>query len=253
MVYKLKAMDMWYRHLPGAYIVEQEHQILDKLLPLMPGACLLQIGGPSDGQLVAASSIKAKYYLSTEHVPSHSGQRVQVDLHALPILEDSVDVVVIVHLMGFCHQPSQLLQEAYRCLKPGGQLIILGFNHWSFWSLLRMRKRRKGYPWQGHFQSVYQLRRWLYRIGYHVMMSRTLCFFPPEHKRRSDKWQHFIETFAKICLPGVGSVYYVVAQKQAIGSDPLVSDWLHKKLSIKEIRPEPSYMKPEQFDSRKVK
>lgn len=251
MVYKLKAMDMWYRHLPGRYIIEQEKRLLDSLLPLMPGDNLLQIGGPSDGQLLSASVIKNKSYLHPEHVPNHDDNRLQVDLSALPVQSDSVDVVVLVHLMGFCEEPRLLLEEVYRCLKPGGQLVVLGFNYWGLWSLLRFNKNRKGYPWQGRFQSVYQVRRWLYRASFQVLMSRTLCFFPPEKKKRSMKWLHRLEKMMEIVIPGAGSVYMALAQKRATGSDPLVANWLQDKLAVKKARPEPSYMKRQRFPLKK--
>lgn len=238
-------MDMWYRQLPGTLLLESERQMLDKLLPLMPGDFLLQIGGPSDLHLVSASPIKGKFYMNHEYIPSGYDTRIQTSLESLPIVTDSVDVIVLVHLMGFCKHPKHLLQEAYRCLKPGGQLIVFGFNYWSIWSWERLRKKRKGYPWQGHFQSAYQVKRWLYSMGYHVMMGRTLFFLPPVKKRPSARVQHVCETFGKICCPGIGGVYFIAAQKQQSCSDTLIGDWLNENLTVKKVRAEPSYMKRE--------
>lgn len=47
------------------------------------------------------------------------------DLHALPLKDNRVDVVVISQSLHHVEEPSRVLEEAYRILAPGGRLLVL--------------------------------------------------------------------------------------------------------------------------------
>jgi len=55
----------------------------------------------------------------------------------LPIACDSVDVLILPHLLEFQNQPYLALAEAERVLKPGGELHIFGLNPWSIDRIFR--------------------------------------------------------------------------------------------------------------------
>ena len=240
MEYRTKAMDLWYRQLPGALIAEKERKLLDQLLPQIPGQFLVQIGGPSDLNLVESSPIQAKYYMSCECVPGGFDTRVQLNLQCLPLVPHSIDVIVIAHLLGFSQDPYCLLEEAFHSLKPGGSLFVLGFNKLGMWSFERYLRGRKGYPWAGKFQSALTVKRWLRHFGCSIVLSKTLCFLPPLEERPAKKWVEASDSIGSTCFPGMGSVYFVNAVKRKVGGHLLLADWLRRRVSIKSSVVEPT-------------
>lgn len=63
--------------------------------------------------------------------PSQDYASVRGDASVLPIATDSVDLLVLPHVLEFEDNPHQVLSEAGRVLKPEGHMIVLGFNPWS--------------------------------------------------------------------------------------------------------------------------
>ena len=53
--------------------------------------------------------------------------------HELPIATQSIDLVVLPHVLEFADEPHQILREVDRVLMPEGRLVIVGFNPWSLW------------------------------------------------------------------------------------------------------------------------
>lgn len=85
---------------------------------------------------------------------------------AWPIAEYSIDTLVLQHALEFSQYPRQLLQEATRCIRPGGHLLILGMNPWSSWGL---RSRFSSQPLR-HSRGFRAGRvcRWLRGMGFAV-------------------------------------------------------------------------------------
>jgi SAM-dependent methyltransferase len=192
----------------------------------------LQIGGPSDLSLVRSAHFLHKTYLSTEFVSSVHSARIQSSLAALPLLTGTVDAVVLAHLLEFADSPLQLLQEIHRVLSPEGQLFLLSFNPMSLWGLARIKRNKRGFPWSGNFYSNVKIKRWLQASGYSIVAHKTLCFRPPMHDtHQSRRWQ-FLETLGACCLPGLGAVNFIVAQKNEIAMTPLTNTVRRRRVKV---------------------
>jgi SAM-dependent methyltransferase len=229
--YQLKAMDMWFRTLPGALVVDMELKELDRFLPAIPGQIAIQIGGPSNLRLLQKSNMRHVYYCSDQPAWMGDGTRLQCDFSALPFDSDSVNLIILTHALSFVDEPIKLLEEIYRVLKPGGQLILLGFNRFSWWSVVRRKRKQIGYPWMGQFYSIRQVKRWLSQCGYGLIVNKSFCFFPPLKKRPSSKWINLGEVLGQVFIPKMGAVHLVYAQKKVAGANPLV------KLLAEKIKP----------------
>jgi SAM-dependent methyltransferase len=51
-----------------------------------------------------------------------------IDLYDWPVQNDSLDYIVMPHVLEFSQDPHAVLREAARCLRPGGYLSLTAFN-----------------------------------------------------------------------------------------------------------------------------
>lgn len=235
MEYQIKAMDMWFRTLPGALVVEMEFKELDRLLPSIPGEVAVQIGGPSNLRLLQKSKMRHVYYCSDQRAGLGDGTCLQCDYHALPFESNSINLIILSHAIEFAKQPQQLLEEIYRVLRPGGQLLLFGFNRWSGWSLVRRLRHYKGYPWHGRFHSMWQVKKWLHTLGYGIVANKSFCFIPPCTKRPSATWIKLNEVLGQVFIPKMGAVHLIYAQKKVAGTTPLATLWTAKPKRLPKV------------------
>lgn len=153
-------MELWFQHLPGSMLIDVETQQLSTWLSTITGDHLLQIGGPSDLQLVKSGHLAHKIYLSTQLITSSNASCIQSNVDELPIKPQSIDVVVLAHLLEFAHSPQHLLQEIHQTLTPNGQVLILAFNPISLWGISRLSRGKRGFPWSGQFYSQGKIKGW---------------------------------------------------------------------------------------------
>ena len=66
------------------------------------------------------------------------GAAVAADPLQLPLASQSVDLVVLPHVLETHNNPHQVLRESERVLMPEGQLVVSGFNTVSLWRLRQM-------------------------------------------------------------------------------------------------------------------
>jgi ubiquinone/menaquinone biosynthesis C-methylase UbiE len=49
---------------------------------------------------------------------------LQYDAHAIPLVNNSVDVILCTEVLEHCHAPHKVIDEFYRILRPNGKLIL---------------------------------------------------------------------------------------------------------------------------------
>jgi len=209
----LRQMDLWYRSALGSALLDAERAKLDKCLPEYFGQHFLQIGGPSETFLFHKSPILHRMRLSPEFVPVFRGPSIQGNFHELPFLSDSVDVVLLPHVLEFDSQPQKILQEIYTALVPEGHVLILGFNPYSLWGLNKYLRRKKTLPWRGHFRSAAQVCRWLKHMGFTIEEQSSLFFRVPYKTEKALKKNFFLEAIGRLLWPSCGAVYFIIAKK----------------------------------------
>jgi len=190
---------------------------------------LLQIGGPSDLSLVRSSTVRHQVYFSLDGAVSAGVPSIQGELEHLPLQAECVDVVLLVHALSCTQDPRRVLSQLYTALRPGGQLLILGFNPWSLWGLSRFFSHQDGFPWAGRFHSAWQIRRDLRAIQYQLIAAHTFCFHRPSNRNTTWSSAQVTETLGSLLLPGCGGVYMILAQKEAAGMMPLADAWAVRK------------------------
>ena len=85
---------------------------------------------------------------------------VQATAGRLPFQSESIDTLLLPHVLEFVADRHQVLREAERVLKPEGQLFILGLNPWSPLRLFSLPKRPPSF-WRSYLIDPSQLLDWL--------------------------------------------------------------------------------------------
>src|SRR6476620_6803838 len=121
------ALASWLTSPAGLYVRTWEEAQLAALTTNIFGFNAVQIGVPEiDG--LAASRMPHRWIADTD-IPRCSGLQAVVmhDFAELPFATQSLDLVVLPHVLEFAHEPHQILREVERVLIPEGQIIVTGF------------------------------------------------------------------------------------------------------------------------------
>jgi SAM-dependent methyltransferase len=210
----------WLDTPQGNYVLGWEQARLDIVLADIFGFNAVQIGFPQV-DFLRANRMPFRFYCC-----DRAGVAVQSDPHHLPFATNSLDLVVLPHVLEFDANPHQILREVDRVLVPEGSAVVVGFNPFSLWGLRRMLAGRSGEaPWQGRYISVPRLRDWFALLGHETRAGAFGCYAPPV---RQEKWLarwHFMEAAGDRWWPIAGGVYVVQAIKRQPGMRLIMPKW----------------------------
>jgi len=213
----------WYQDTIGARLIDAERAELAGILPRLYGYHLVFMGDPGLTSLVRPSLIQHQILIDPEATAALSPlSRCEATLSALPLLSDSVDVVVLNHLLEHISDPHEVLREANRVLIPEGHLVITGFNPISWWGGWHaIQKWRKKVPPEGKMLSPNRLKDWLKLLNFQIVGGRTFCYRPPlRHEGLYEKLS-FLDSWGERWCPYWGGAYTLVAVKRVIPLTPI--------------------------------
>jgi SAM-dependent methyltransferase len=216
------ALRDWYASPPGEALADDLCGYLESVVPQLFGYHALRIGdlGPSRDPLAGSRII----------------HRVQLDLvlpaqllaqpRALPVQADTLDLVVLTHVLEFCSDPHGVLREVDRTLVPEGHVIIIGFNPISFMGLRRLAARNRGSaPWRGRYYTAWRVRDWLQLLGYDVLDTVSAGFRPPLRQAGLLRRLRAMETLGARFWPILGGAFVILARKRVATLTPLRPRW----------------------------
>ncbi len=232
----------WFSTPLGKLVIKQERHILEQVLPDLFGYHFMQIGLVHESGLLECTRINhhfiAQLNEETEVVP---GAAVRCQADALPIASDSIDVVVMSHVLEFSETPHKILREIERVLIGEGHLIIVGFNPWSLFGLWRLLLAwRDEPPWCGHFFTYNRIRDWFTLLDFELISLNRTFYRPPFQNQKFMGKLQFMEKIGKYCWKAFGGVYVVVIRKQVIPLTPVKDLWSKRRSMIKSSIAEPS-------------
>ncbi|HLU76688.1 MAG TPA: class I SAM-dependent methyltransferase [Burkholderiales bacterium] len=219
----------WFGTPKGAYVLEWELTQFDNAVEDVFGFIAVQVGSPKLD------------FLRANRVPVRTciggpGCGVLGEPFALPLASQSVDLIVLPHVLEFSAMPHQILREAERVLRPEGHIVISGFNPLSLWGVKRMISHRRGeYPWSGDFIGLLRLRDWLKLLGFELNGGRFGCYAPPFSTTKWLQRFSFMESAGDRWWPIAGGVYVVRAVKRVYGMRLLQPDWKNGKKRTKKV------------------
>ncbi|MBS0287535.1 MAG: class I SAM-dependent methyltransferase [Proteobacteria bacterium] len=227
MVSEKKSHHVWYQQGAGNRFATAEHDELTKILPTLYGYHLLFLGEPGLSDLVSSSLISHRVLINP-HINKESSAMSNLPgaLEALPILSDSVDVVVLSHTLEQAANPHEVLRESHRVLIPEGHLVITGFNPLSLWGAWYSSKKLVGsISRQGKMLSPNRVKDWLKLLNFQIIGGRMFYFRPPIVNEKLNQKLFFMEKCGQTCWPFFGGAYTLVAVKRVIPLTPVRAKW----------------------------
>lgn len=218
------ALGSWLDTPAGRRVRQWEQDRLNGLTADIFGFNAVQIGLPQINAL-HANRMPNKWLTDTFIPPSEVAEGtmpvvVVHDFSDLPFASQSLDLIVLPHVLEFAEEPHQVLREVERVLIPEGQVIICGFNPASLWGMRQAVGRLSGahfMPGDGEFISLYRMKDWLKLLNMEVSRGHFGCYVPPCH---TDKWLDrfdFLNRAGDRWWPALGAVYIVQAIKRVRG------------------------------------
>ena len=228
----ITVIDDWLTSPQGLYVMTWEHNKIDAVVDDLFGYNALQIGLPQFHLL-------ANNRMPLRQIAGESGAvNVVCDLRELPFPANSIDLIVMPHVLEFHEDPHQILREVERILIPDGQLVITGFNPLSLWGLRRkLPKCPGGFPMNGNYISVLRLRDWLQLLSFEVDRGNFGCYAPPFHQERWLNRCHFMEIAGDRWWSFAGGVYLLRAIKRIHGMRLIMPTLRSEKRQAKVLRP----------------
>ena len=162
------ALQQWFDGRLGNSVLSMERNQVSRILPDLFGYHILQVGQRADAHLLDSSRIHHRIVTSgIATAGTAQNPHLVCKCTALPVATESMDVVVLPHLLEFAENPHQILRETERALIGEGHVIILGFNPWSLFGLWRLFLAwRDQPPWHGRYIGLTRLKDWLTLLGF---------------------------------------------------------------------------------------
>lgn len=172
---------------PTPYIGAFRHEArrVGALMPMGQGALVWPVAGP--------------------------GLTVLVDEGQLPLPDNVVDRLMVVHCLETAERVQPFLHEIWRVLAPQGRLLMVVPNRASVWARFDTTPFGHGRPY-----SRGQLERLLVSERFTPLEWGQALFVPPVEKRIVLKSATAIERLGSRISPGLGGVIIVEASKQLV-------------------------------------
>ena len=169
----------WFSTPQGAYVLDWELAQFDSAVDDVFGFRAVQVGLP-EVDFLRQNRIPYRFSLALE-----PGAALAADPLQLPLASQSVDLVVLPHVLEGHHNPHDVLREAERVLMPEGQVVISGFNTASLWRAAPAVRARAATarPGTRKFIGLLRLRDWLRVLGFELNGGKFGCYAPPFRRR----------------------------------------------------------------------
>ena len=155
----------------GKLLKAMEAQYLARAITSSCKQRQLQIGGLGwEVDFIDCSLYQNYVILDGKNVGCDCALKINAKAYSLPIQSESIDLVILPHLLEFDAQRFQTMREINRILKPGGEIIILNFNPLSISVRCQFLWDKKlASSWRAHFIFRSRLLDWLKLMNYEVL------------------------------------------------------------------------------------
>lgn len=217
----------WFSSPLGERFVSAEAQVLGRIVPDLFGFHLVQVGHVPGLELARLCRVRRFHLLDLTLWPPPESL-CSAEPEYLPVRSDSVDAVVLPHVLELCREPHQALREVDRILVPEGHLVLSGLNPLSAWGL-RMLLHRKRIPWGARMLPVGRLRDWLALLGFDTLRADFFCHALPIAHQGAFRHLQKLDVPGSRVVPLLCGGYVLLARKRVSTLIPLRPRWLPKR------------------------
>ncbi|MBA4143822.1 MAG: methyltransferase domain-containing protein [Nitrosospira sp.] len=210
----------WFEACLGQYLLEREQNYFDKAVADVFGYNAIQIGFPPY-DFLRANRMPLQFCAAEEE-----GGAVRAAPDFLPIENNSIDLVLLPHVLEFSSNPHQILREVQRVLMPEGLVMVCGFNPRSLWGVRGLfGSVKEDFPWRGNFIALPRLKDWLTLLDFEITEDRLCCYAPPFSQEKWLKRFNFMEAAGDRWWRFSGGVYFLTAVKRVHGMRVIKPEW----------------------------
>lgn len=224
------ALHDWYRTDLGQALLAVEQRLIDRRLTDCFGYHLLQLGVDSQLALFRESRVQRTFKAGLDdrterEIAADGVPFARCDVEALPFESDSLDVVIVHHVLEFAADPHAVLRELQRVTVPQGRILLVGFNPWSLFGL-RMAggHLRRDSIWRNHLLSAARISDWLQLLGFESDRIEFGFHRPP--LQRAAHWFDGSGERPWSRRWPFGGVYLITAIKQVAKFTPIRPRWI---------------------------
>lgn len=134
----------------------------------------------------------------------------------LPLVDSSIDRLLMVHMLEHSENPRETLNEAWRVISPGGRLIVVVPNRRGVWARFEHTPFGSGRPF-----SRGQLTTLLRDANFTPGTFADALFFPPVRRRFAMRLAPALERAGRRFWPVFSGVIVVEAQKRLYQGRPV--------------------------------
>ncbi|MEQ1559799.1 MAG: methyltransferase domain-containing protein [Methyloglobulus sp.] len=162
----------YYETPRGKLLRDLEIEYLRSAIVVSCKQTILQIGGLDwENEFIDCSLYTNYTILDGKNRGYHGARRIRAKAFHLPLHCESVDMIILPHLLEFDAYRFQTMREVERVLKPEGSVVILNFNPWSIWVRYQyLWDKRMADSWGGHFIRRTRVIDWLKLLNFEVTL-----------------------------------------------------------------------------------
>jgi SAM-dependent methyltransferase len=150
-----------------------------------------------------------------------------VDTKNLPLHDNSVDRLILMHALEGESEPRNLLHEARRVLKSSGRMLLIVTNRRGLWAHSDRTPFGTGQPYSG-----FQIKDRLREQGFLVDRLWHALYMPPTSSRLMISLADSFERYGPKLFPGFGGLLLVEAGKQLYAPTGLKSRFAVPRLVL---------------------
>ena len=223
---RLAELRAWCKQPLGRQLAHTEQELLHEILSDVFGYHLVVVDPSCAPDSLGASRIMHRVVQSCTGKGLDEAPGLLACAEALPLQADSVDAIVLPHVLELAADAHQVLREIDRCLIPEGHLIILGFNPYGWWGVRRLLFGWRGsVPWSMRFVSMPRLKDWLSLLGFDTVQTRYLFPHPPWQYGSGKPKSGFLQRLHRDRWPLLAASYVLVARKRVATLTPVKPRW----------------------------